>query len=195
MTDSGARLASGLDHVVATHGPQVRLIARRIARRLSPTFELDDLVSEGTIGLLDAAQKFDPDRGVPFRLYASRRIAGAILDYVRREAPVSRSAYAAVVAGHPERGVWLEPIETIHLTTLVSPAPTPEAQTIARDRSAQVRDRLARLPWRERVIVVGYATGRLNAALAVALSCSCTRISQLQARGFQRLRETWGPVA
>lgn len=61
----------------------VRWIARRIHERLPQHVELDDLIGAGTIGLLDAAEKFDPAKNVRFRSYAQFRIRGAILDSLR----------------------------------------------------------------------------------------------------------------
>ena len=61
----------------------VRWIARRIHERLPQHVELDDLISAGTLGLLDACTKFDPKKNVQFRSYAQFRIRGAILDSLR----------------------------------------------------------------------------------------------------------------
>jgi RNA polymerase sigma factor FliA len=63
--------------------PAVRWMARRIHERLPQHVELDDLVSAGTLGLLDAMKKYDPARKVQFRSYAQFRIRGAILDSLR----------------------------------------------------------------------------------------------------------------
>jgi RNA polymerase sigma factor for flagellar operon FliA len=79
------RFESGLDLVDA--------MARRIAREVGAVAELADLVSYGREGLLDAARKFDPTRGVPFRGYASFRIRGAIIDGVRQSARLPRRAH------------------------------------------------------------------------------------------------------
>jgi RNA polymerase sigma factor FliA len=63
--------------------PAVRWMARRIHERLPQHVDLDDLVSAGTLGLLDAMKKYDPARKVQFRSYAQFRIRGAILDSLR----------------------------------------------------------------------------------------------------------------
>lgn len=65
------------------HLPIVRFLARRIHERLPQHIELEDLVSAGVIGLLDALSKFDPAKKVQFRSYAQFRIRGAILDSLR----------------------------------------------------------------------------------------------------------------
>lgn len=61
----------------------VRRIAQRIAMRLPPTVDLDDLVSDGVIGLIDAVDKYDAEKNDNFKKYAQIRIQGAILDGIR----------------------------------------------------------------------------------------------------------------
>lgn len=61
----------------------VRRIAQRIAMRLPPTVDLDDLVSDGVIGLIDAIEKYDESKNDSFKKYAQIRIQGAILDGIR----------------------------------------------------------------------------------------------------------------
>jgi RNA polymerase sigma factor for flagellar operon FliA len=76
------------------HAGLVRRIARRIHMRLPPSVELDDLVHEGTVGLLEAIDRYDAQRGVPLHLFARRRITGAILDLLRALDGVPRSVRA-----------------------------------------------------------------------------------------------------
>lgn len=61
----------------------VRVVARRMHRSLPSHVELDDLISAGYIGLLDAAEKFEQSRQTSFASYAEFRIRGAILDSLR----------------------------------------------------------------------------------------------------------------
>jgi RNA polymerase sigma factor for flagellar operon FliA len=61
----------------------VRYTAERLYTKLPDKVELDDLVSAGTFGLMDALEAFDPSRGVKFETYCSPRIRGSILDYLR----------------------------------------------------------------------------------------------------------------
>jgi RNA polymerase sigma factor FliA len=70
--------------------PLVRRIALKMRRNLPAHVELDDLVSAGTLGLLDAAKKFDIRRHVKMESYARYRIRGAILDGLRTLDTVSR---------------------------------------------------------------------------------------------------------
>ena len=71
------------EQMLLEHQPMVRLLARRIHERLPQHVELDDLVSAGVVGLMDAFAKFDPLKKVQFRSYAQFRIRGAILDSLR----------------------------------------------------------------------------------------------------------------
>jgi RNA polymerase sigma factor for flagellar operon FliA len=61
----------------------VKYVAGRISVNLPPNVELNDLISDGVIGLIDAIEKYDDGRGVKFETYAITRIHGAILDALR----------------------------------------------------------------------------------------------------------------
>jgi RNA polymerase sigma factor for flagellar operon FliA len=75
---SGEQERQLLDHL-----PIVRFLARRIHERLPQHVDIEDLVSAGVVGLMDAFSKFDPGKQVQFRSYAQFRIRGAILDSLR----------------------------------------------------------------------------------------------------------------
>ena len=68
----------------------VEVIARKVRRSLGPAVDLDELRSFGREGLLDAARRYDVDRGVPFRAYANFRVRGAITDGLRSNARLPR---------------------------------------------------------------------------------------------------------
>ncbi|MBI5418800.1 MAG: FliA/WhiG family RNA polymerase sigma factor [Deltaproteobacteria bacterium] len=63
--------------------PLVKYHAGMLKMRIPPHIEMDDLVSSGIVGLLDALERFDPSRGIKFKTYAEFRIRGAMLDYLR----------------------------------------------------------------------------------------------------------------
>src|SRR5207244_4068016 len=63
--------------------PLIKHIAHRVATRLPANIEMRDLINAGVIGLLDAVDKFEPERNVKFKTYAEVRIRGAILDSLR----------------------------------------------------------------------------------------------------------------
>jgi RNA polymerase sigma factor FliA len=71
------------DKLIETHLPQVKFMAMRLAAKLPPWVELNDLIGAGVLGLLDAVDKFDSTKGVMFKTYAEMRVRGAILDSLR----------------------------------------------------------------------------------------------------------------
>lgn len=71
------------ERLLLEHLPIVRFLARRIHERLPQHVDIEDLVSAGVVGLMDAFAKFDPAKKVQFRSYAQFRIRGAILDSLR----------------------------------------------------------------------------------------------------------------
>lgn len=71
----------------------VDIIARQVRRTVGQGVELDELVSFGREGLLDAARRFDPSRGVPFKAYANFRVRGAVVDGVRSTARLPRRVH------------------------------------------------------------------------------------------------------
>ena len=73
-----ARIAAGL--------PFVESLARRVASSMPHSIELGDLVQDGMLGLIDAAFRFDEDRGIKFETFAERRVRGAMIDALRRDA-------------------------------------------------------------------------------------------------------------
>lgn len=75
--------SSERDQLILTYTPLIKFIATRMASRLPPQVSLDDLISCGTIGLIDAINKFDPSKNVQFKTYAEFRIKGAMLDELR----------------------------------------------------------------------------------------------------------------
>jgi RNA polymerase sigma factor for flagellar operon FliA len=76
-------LSAEQERVLLEHLPIVRFLARRIHERLPQHVDIEDLVSAGVVGLMDAFAKFDPGKKVQFRSYAQFRIRGAILDSLR----------------------------------------------------------------------------------------------------------------
>lgn len=79
------------DKLILEYAPLIKFIAQKIAVRLPPNIELDDLISSGVIGLMDAIEKYDPTRDNKFKTYAEFRIRGSILDELRAQDWVPRS--------------------------------------------------------------------------------------------------------
>jgi RNA polymerase sigma factor for flagellar operon FliA len=79
------------DKLILEYSPLIKFIAQKIAVRLPSNIELDDLISSGVIGLMDAIDKYDPTRDNKFKTYAEFRVRGAILDELRAQDWVPRS--------------------------------------------------------------------------------------------------------
>jgi RNA polymerase sigma factor FliA len=71
------------EETLREHLPMVRFLALRIRERLPQQVEMEDLISAGIVGLMDALQKFDSTKKVQFRTYAQFRVRGAMLDSLR----------------------------------------------------------------------------------------------------------------
>src|SRR5579859_1153871 len=80
------------DELVVKYAPLVKYVIGRMAISLPAAMDSDDVLSAGTVGLLHAIDRFDPDQGVRFETYALQRIRGAIIDTIRSLSPLSRGA-------------------------------------------------------------------------------------------------------
>lgn len=78
--------ASAATNRVEAGLPFVEALARRMAATMPHSIDLGDLVQDGVIGLIDAAQRFDGSRGIKFETFAERRIRGAMIDALRKDA-------------------------------------------------------------------------------------------------------------
>jgi RNA polymerase sigma factor for flagellar operon FliA len=84
-------LTGSQEEVLRRHLPLVKRVVQRLAARKPPHIELDDLISWGIVGLLDAMGKYNPKKEASFSTYAQFRIRGAILDHLRSLDWVPRS--------------------------------------------------------------------------------------------------------
>src|SRR6266704_1434317 len=99
-----------VEALIQDYAPLVKYIAQRLACQLPASVCLDDLISAGVLGLMDAIAKYDPTRGKTFKTYAEWRMRGAMLDALREMDWVPRSvrlkehaltqAYAALERQH-----------------------------------------------------------------------------------------------
>src|SRR6186997_1649138 len=66
--------------------PFVEQLARRVAATMPHSIDIGDLVQDGVIGLIDASHRFDESRGIKFETFAERRVRGAMIDALRKDA-------------------------------------------------------------------------------------------------------------
>lgn len=79
------------NRLVLQYAPLVKYVAGRVRTGMPGSVDTDDLVSDGVIGLMDAIERFEPDRGLSFQTFAVPRIRGAIIDGMRAMDFVPRS--------------------------------------------------------------------------------------------------------
>jgi RNA polymerase sigma factor for flagellar operon FliA len=91
MSTVAVSTALDREQLILTHLPQVHFLALRQHRRCPPEVLLEDLISIGTMGLIQAVDRYDPSRKLKLKTLAEHRIRGAMLDYLRRLDPLSRS--------------------------------------------------------------------------------------------------------
>jgi RNA polymerase sigma factor for flagellar operon FliA len=84
------------NQLVIRYSPLVKYVAGRVRSGLPQSVDPADLVSEGVIGLMDAIEKFEPERGLQFQTYAVPRIRGAIIDSIRSADWVPRSTRSSL---------------------------------------------------------------------------------------------------
>jgi len=179
---------------------RVRAIALRIKCRVPASVTVDDLVGAGTVGLIQAVDRFRPSRGLQFGTYAQHRIRGAMLDYLRGEDPLSRSERQRVrreAANDAGNGV-----ESTPTTISLEEMPADELRQFcpdARNRSANIINRAdlqsARrcLSHREnRVLSLLYEQDWQNNEVARELSVNESRVSQIKAAALTKLRAHLG---
>lgn len=98
------------DRLVLHYAPLVKYVAGRVGTGLPTHIDVADLIQSGIFGLVDAIEKFDPDRGLRFETYAMQRIRGAILDDLRSQdwvPRVVRSRAREVERAHDRLGARL----------------------------------------------------------------------------------------
>ena len=175
MSEPSASALEDRNALVEKHRRLATAIAVSFHRRFPNRYDLDDLVQIGVLGLISAAARYKPWRGVPFQTFARHRIRGAILDALRRRHAKSledEDDVADVRAG-------------------------PDEIAEMRERSDAVDRAIEHLPPRQaRVIELRYGEGLTQAAAGERLGgISQAGARALELRAIQRLRRSLRPAA
>ena len=183
--------------LIERYAPMATSVARRMRVPTGALMGRDDIESAALIGLIDAVDRFDPERGVPFEGYAGLRIRGAILDELRRlddHTRGERRRARTVAAGNePEIGAYGA---TLSLDMLLE---TGDRDWAAEDDSTDAYDHqdlrmrvesaLECLPPRQREVLARYYGDSLTLReSAVKMGISEARACQLHGRAIQNLR-------
>lgn len=138
-----------------------------------------DVIQEGTVGLIEAVERYDHTRGVAFSLFAVHRIRGRMLDFLRREGRVD-------IACMEEN---LEDASGNLKENLVDTAASVPEQAESHELSGRLHQAMARLPAKERAVLEGmYLRSEDAAQMADNLQVSSSHIYRLQKSGIRRVR-------
>lgn len=201
MTEAQSVDMQDRNEVLMAWYPMVQRIAHRAAATygLPQGLETADLVSSGVIGLAEAWERYDPERGVVFEAFAVPRVKGAIVDAIRASDWVPRKArqkarqtgepLALLVSmdeGHSNEESGGTPAERLADES----APVPGAGLFASEDRRELMVALNRLPERERMIVtLHYFQGVQLAEIARSLGVTESRVSQLHTRALRMMRD------
>jgi len=140
-----------------------------------------DLIQEGTVGLIEAAENYDHSRGVAFSLYAFHRIHGRMLNYIGREGKLNW----VYIDGPVAEGSGALTLGEV----LVDDGITVAAQAEHNFLLAQVKTAMERLPAKEQLVLSGmYLEECEPKQLAESLDMSISHIYRLQKQGIRRVR-------
>jgi len=192
FANSDAQAQTLREATIVQHLTHVHALAKRLRSHVPPCVTLDDLIGAGTIGLIQAVDRFQPSRGLQFATFAKHRIRGAMLDFLREEDPLSRTERRRTRTANATAEGALP--TTISLEQL--PAHEPRSEyTPARGFSTRFADRVdldrARqcLSEREnRAIELIYDFGWRSREVAAELRVNESRVSQIKQCAIAKLR-------
>lgn len=137
-----------------------------------------DILQEGTVGLIEAVEKYDPLYGTAFSLYAIHRIRGRMRDFLRRE---GRTELSCIEDGTGEGVQWDG--------ALTDMGPSVQEQAEVHELILQLRQAMDRLPMKERTVLEGvYLRSEEVRDVAEELHLSISHIYRLQKSGIRRVR-------
>jgi RNA polymerase sigma factor (sigma-70 family) len=171
---------------VLRHLPLVRSIVYGLRPR-ARLVDVDDLVSAGTVGLIEAVDRYDSRRGVPFANFAYARVGGAIVDELRR-LPQLRPISADAANAEVSLQAPMDGDHSLALIDVIADPLSPEPGMAA--EFGEVVDAISSLPYRERQILGLYTAGHTVAEIAARDGCSESRASQILLQARLRLEQS-----
>lgn len=146
-----------------------------------PETVMMDIIQEGTVGLIEAVERYDVSRGVAFSLFAYHRIRGRMLSFMEQESKKMHTSIDTALADEDGQFTIGEMIEDTR----------PLAAELAEQNvlMEQVKEAIGRLPLNEQLVVSGvYLSDREPKRLAEELNLSQSHIYRLQKQGIRRVR-------
>ena len=157
------------------------LVVKALSRwRGSNEALLMDLVQEGTVGLIEAVENFDPERGVAFSLFAIHRIRGRMLNYLAKESKTRQYSLDTPCAD----------AEGLTVVDTLADGSLPVAEIAERNfLLTQMHTAMERLPAKERLALNGVLLEeREPGQVASSLQITPSHLSRLQRQGIRRVR-------
>jgi RNA polymerase sporulation-specific sigma factor len=150
-----------------------------------PDALLMDVIQEGTVGLIEAVERFDPERGVLFSTFAVYRIRGRILNVLGRER-IDLSLDQALVEEARDA------VGRAKLSAALADAGAEEALARVEDRVLleQIQEAMANLPQRDRSVLAAYVGKAEARSVASELRVSLSHFYRLQKQAIDRLRRS-----
>lgn len=177
--------ASSRSALIECYIPLARALARRVRRFDTPLADDDDMTSAAFLGLIDAVDRFEPGRGVPFEAYASLRIRGAIIDELRRIDERGRSTNPAT----KPRTMSLDGLVEEDWRRFLTTDDTVDEKFEHEDLCGRVQAALRDLPARQREVLARYYADELTLREAgQRMGVSEARACQLHGRAITNLR-------
>ena len=140
-----------------------------------------DIIQEGTVGLIEAVEKYDHERGVAFSLYALHRIRGRMLNFIKKE-----NSFDFVLS---ENIVSTDDQEVFNIENIVDTAASVIQQVETNFLIDELKSALERLPQKEQLVLNGvYLNNQEPREVAQSLSVSTTHVYRLQKAGIRRVR-------
>jgi RNA polymerase sigma factor for flagellar operon FliA len=203
------------ESLIISHMPMVKRVAVHLKARVPPFMELDELIQVGMVGLIEAARSFDPTKGFEFEHFALSRVRGAILDEVRRQSFLPRSAVAfnkneneavhilSAELGRTQSQSELAEFMAKRFETYSMEVVNDEVMSMPGDSNMQpevmveeaqfmdaVMDAIDHLPEREKMVMSLYYVEELNLKeIGEVLGVSESRISQILSTVVKKLRQ------
>lgn len=138
-----------------------------------------DVLQEGTVGLIEAVESYEPSRGVAFSLFAVHRIRGRMLNFLKKE---GRSDLACIDGAVDDDGFSLK-------EQIADPCASVSEMAESHELSARVREAMLRLPQKERIVLEEVCIGSADVGMtAEQLQVSESHIYRLQKTGIRRIR-------
>lgn len=169
--------------LIVAHLPHVETMASKICRRLPPSIERADVISDGLIGLVRAAASFDVARGLKFWTFARHRVLGAMLDGLRQDQgnrKYGKGGSRPFVMPWPDDETPFD---------VASSDRDPELQVLDHQRSWMVRELAPHvLNIGERAVVFRLMEGESQRQIATALGISESSVSNFRVSAVKKLR-------